>query len=82
TLLALDLSDKADCVTARETLDAHLGHVRQRLKELRALERALLDLRARCDGAQTHCHIIEALHTLADTQPLAGRATPRAARHV
>ncbi|MDR2129335.1 MAG: MerR family transcriptional regulator, partial [Burkholderiaceae bacterium] len=40
TLLALDLSDKADCVTARETLDAHLGHVRQRLKELRALERA------------------------------------------
>jgi len=42
TLLDLNLSDKADCLTAREALDEHLAHVRARLSELRAhLARAL-----------------------------------------
>jgi hypothetical protein len=40
--------------------------VRQRLAELRVLERDLLALRKRCDGSDDHCHIIEALHQRAD----------------
>lgn len=75
TLLDLDLNNKADCVTARSALDAHLGHVRQRLAELRALEQDLLALRNRCDGSDDHCHIIEALHQRADQPPPVGDTT-------
>ena len=74
TLLDLDLNDKADCATARAALDTHLGHVRQRLAELRTLEQDLLALRNRCDGSDDHCHIIEALHQRAD-QPVAPAET-------
>jgi DNA-binding transcriptional MerR regulator len=81
TLLALDLNNKADCATASTALDAHLGHVRQRLAELWALERELLALRKRCDGSDDHCHIIEALHQRADEAvPVA--AAPAGHRHV
>jgi DNA-binding transcriptional MerR regulator len=67
TLLNLNLRKKADCQTARNTLDEHMGHVRTRLQELRDLEKDLTALRARCDGCDTQCHIIEALHAQADT---------------
>jgi DNA-binding transcriptional MerR regulator len=82
TLLGLDLNNKTDCAAAREALDGHLGHVRARLAELKALEKDLKALRNRCDGSDTHCHIIEALHELADAQApaVAGRATKK--RHV
>jgi DNA-binding transcriptional MerR regulator len=66
TLLNLDLRKKRDCQTARDTLDDHIGHVRDRLKELRSLEKNLIDLRSHCDGADEHCHLIEALHAQAD----------------
>jgi DNA-binding transcriptional MerR regulator len=65
-LLNLDLRKKRDCQTARDTLDDHIGHVRERLKELRVLEKNLIDLRSRCDGHDDHCHLIEALHAQAD----------------
>ena len=81
TLLALDGARKADCVAANKTLDAHLGHVRERLAELRALEKDLRGLRDRCDGSDDHCHIIEALHERADA-PLAEVATAGPRRHV
>jgi DNA-binding transcriptional MerR regulator len=81
TLLALDLNNKTDCATASAALDEHLGHVRQRLRELRALEKDLLALRNRCDGSDDHCHIIEALHQRADAS-LPEPAAPVARRHV
>lgn len=82
TLLDLDLNNKADCATARSALDDHLGHVRQRLAELGALEQDLLALRNRCDGSDDHCRIIEALHERAD-QPLpASEAGTGPHRHV
>ncbi|MDP2818920.1 MAG: Cd(II)/Pb(II)-responsive transcriptional regulator [Polaromonas sp.] len=82
TLLGLDLNIKTDCAAARDALDGHLGHVRARLAELKALEKDLKALRNRCDGSDTHCHIIEALHQLADAQG-AGIAAPAARkRHV
>ena len=86
TLLALDWGRKADCDAARDTLDAHLQHVRTRLAELQALESDLLALRSRCDGSDATCHIIEALHQRADAQvpdtlaALAGAAPGK--RHV
>ncbi|VTU32442.1 Cd(II)/Pb(II)-responsive transcriptional regulator [Variovorax sp. PBL-E5] len=82
TLLGLDLRRKADCDTACVALDAHLGHVRERLRELRSLEKDLIALRDCCDGTDAHCHIIETLHARADRQPLAGAPRTRAARHV
>ena len=69
TLLALDGARKDDCVAANKTLDAHLGHVRERLAELQALEHELMQLRSQCDGSDSFCHIIEALHAQAD-EPL------------
>ena len=69
TLLWLNLNSKADCATARGALDAHLTHVRERLTELKALEKDLKALRGRCDGIDTTCHIIEALHERADLLP-------------
>lgn len=81
TLLGLDLNNKADCATARGSLDAHLGHVRARLAELKALEKDLKALRGRCDGLDTTCHIIEALHERADRLPKSTRAGS-AKRHV
>ncbi len=81
TLLGLDLNNKTDCATAREALDGHLGHVRARLAELKALEKDLQALRSRCDGRDAHCHIIEALHELADAQANLPPQAPKK-RHV
>lgn len=75
TLMGLNLNNKADCATARGALDAHLAHVRERLVELRALEKDLKALRGRCDGLDTTCHIIEALHERADSLQQAVRKT-------
>ena len=66
TLLALDWSRKEDCDAACTTLDDHLVHVRTRRAERQALEADLLALRNRCDGSEARCHIITALHELAD----------------
>jgi DNA-binding transcriptional MerR regulator len=82
TLLGLDLRSKKDCDAACVALDEHLGHVRERLRELRALERDLLALRDSCDGSDAQCHIIEALHERADAQPLQGERGTPATRHV
>jgi len=82
TLLALDWSRKEDCDAACVALDEHLEHVRDRLAELQALEADLLALRNRCDGSDTHCHIIEALHQRADAQPAVPVTAGVGKRHV
>ena len=81
TLLGLNLNNKADCATARGALSEHLAHVRARLLELKALEKDLKALRGRCDGLDTTCHIIEALHERADKLPKSA-PTSQAKRHV
>jgi DNA-binding transcriptional MerR regulator len=82
TLLGLNLNKKDDCATARDALDGHLGHVRERLSELKALEKDLKALRNRCDGTDAHCHIIEALHELADAQGAVSFLPAQRKRHV
>ena len=77
SLLGLNLRKKADCQTARETLDDHIGHVRERLAELAQLEIDLVALRKRCNGQDASCHLIEALHDRARQAPAStGRAGP------
>lgn len=84
TLLGLDLRRKADCATAMQTLDAHLGHVRKRLRELRTLEKDLLALRQRCDGQGEKCQLMNALHEQAHNLPATDSNTlkARSKRHV
>lgn len=81
TLLNLDLSRKSDCAVANEALQAHIAHVQERLRELRVLQRDLVELRDHCDGSGPKCRIIEALHERADRL---GRDAPmvRGHRHV
>ena len=81
TLLSLDLRKKADCSAANLALDEHIGHVRERLAELKGLLADLTDLRARCDGQGTKCRIVEALHSRADALPTAPAAR-KPHRHV
>ncbi len=53
----------ADCGDVNSLLDTHIGHVSQRIRELRTLERQLKDLRQRCGSAQRadHCGILAGL---------------------
>lgn len=80
TLLSLDLRRKADCAAATAAIDAHIGHVRERLAELQHLERDLMALRECCDGHGPRCLLIEALHERADHLQAAPAA--RGHRHV
>ncbi len=82
TLLALDLRNKADCAAADAALHEHIGHVRERLAELRALEKNLVALQARCHGDGDSCHIIEALHEQADAPVPAHKRAAPGKRHV
>ena len=82
TLLALGQQLPADVHVACHTLDEHLAHVRTRLQELQALEQDLRALRSRCDGADAHCHILDALHAQADAQAEGLPAGTAAKRHV
>ncbi|NBW50839.1 MAG: Cd(II)/Pb(II)-responsive transcriptional regulator [Betaproteobacteria bacterium] len=62
-LLAFQDAPGDNCANVNALLDAHIGHVAQRIRELRALEKQLKDLRAQCQGAldAEHCGILEGL---------------------
>lgn len=72
-LLRLRDAPAEDCGDVDALLDAHVGHVVQRIKVLRSLERQLRDLRARC-ASQTdaaHCGILSELSVAAQVTPAA-----------
>ena len=50
-LIALRESPAQDCGEVNALLDEHIGHVAHRIRELRALEKDLKSLRARCAWA-------------------------------
>lgn len=52
-----------DCGDVNSLLDEHIGHVSKRIKELRALERQLKELRQRCGDARRtdQCGILSGL---------------------
>ena len=47
-LIALREAPAPDCAGVNALLDAHIGHVAQRIRELRSLEKSLKALRERC----------------------------------
>ena len=62
-----------DCQGVNELLDAHIGHVSHRIRELRTLEHQLVRLREQCtqSSAAGDCGILLGLSG-AKTRPLAG----------
>ncbi len=62
-LLQVKETPTEDCADVNRVLDAHIGHVAVRIRELRALERQLKDLRTRCQTSQdaAHCGILSEL---------------------
>lgn len=56
-----------NCLEVNELLDAHIGHVAKRIRELRYLEKQLKSLRETCLGAQEarHCGILNELTEIA-----------------
>jgi len=63
TLLELRDRPAQDCGEINDLLDEHIGHVAQRIRELRALEKDLKALRARCTAphAVDDCGILSGL---------------------
>jgi Cd(II)/Pb(II)-responsive transcriptional regulator len=60
----------ADCGEVNAVLDAHIRDVAHRIRELRALERQLLDIRQRCQASHTsaQCGILSGLSHAATRQ--------------
>ncbi|MCV6794776.1 Cd(II)/Pb(II)-responsive transcriptional regulator [Achromobacter ruhlandii] len=61
----LNLRDRPElgCGEVNALVDAHIAQVRTKMKELRALERELMDLQRSCDSARTsrECGILNSL---------------------
>lgn len=66
-LLRLRDAPSPDCGGINTLLDDHIGHVAQRIRELRALEKDLKALRARCSSPQAidACGILNQLDSAA-----------------
>lgn len=79
SLLRLREQPARDCAEVDALLDEHIGHVKQRIRELRALEKDLKLLRARCASphAIDDCGILSGLDAAASKPRSTG---PR--RHV
>ena len=67
-----------DCGEVNALLDEHIDHVAQRIRELRALEKQLRDLRATCRSTQdaAHCGILNQIDSLASQDGPKARKTP------
>lgn len=68
TLLTLTEKPDRNCTEARDVAQSHLDTVREKLKELRALERSLVDFVKSCDsscagGPAGECTIMDDLHS-------------------
>ena len=58
-------------------LDAHIGHVAERIRDLQRLQAELKDLRSRCDAAGASCGILDTLdHPARGTPAARGRVHP------
>ena len=71
TLLHWRDEPQADCGAVNALVDAHIQHIAARIRELRALERQLKDLRAQCRQASdtAHCGILTGLAQAAEPPP-------------
>lgn len=78
TLLGFKDAPEENCEQVNALLDEHIGHVAQRIQELRALERQLKALREQClvTREAAHCGILNELSTAARAQPAQAQAAP------
>ncbi len=67
-----------DCSGVNDLLDAHIGHIARRIRELRGLERQLKALRSQCAGS----HPAEDCRILRDLSGDAPAFTPSVHQHV
>ncbi len=74
-LIELRESPARDCGEINTLLDEHIGHVAQRIDELRALENDLKTLRARCTSphAIAECGILSGLDSATVAKPATAR---------
>jgi Cd(II)/Pb(II)-responsive transcriptional regulator len=77
-LLRLREKPRKDCSEVNTVLDEHIGHVAQRIRELRALQKDLKVLRARCSSP----HTIDDCGILSGLEQAVGAAAPRSRRHI
>jgi Cd(II)/Pb(II)-responsive transcriptional regulator len=70
-----------NCGEVNALLDQHIGHVAQRIRELRSLEKALKELRQQCNQGQQarDCGILNELTQAANQAPVPG---PQRSGHV
>lgn len=68
-LLRFKDSPNENCGDVNSVLDEHIGHVSRRIRELRALEKELKELRAQCGGIREAqaCGILEGLSKASST---------------
>lgn len=69
----------ADCGNVNTLLDGHIKHVADRVRELRALEKELAELRARChsSAAGADCEILRELSLPSTKRRPADHSQPR-----
>jgi len=73
SLLAFRDAPQDNCGEVNTLLDKHIGHVAQRIDELKKLQTQLQKLRAQCDSVQAikDCGILQGLATLSeDSKPV------------
>lgn len=71
-LLAFAARPDQACAGVNELLDKHIRLVKQRIAELKALEKQLVPLRRTCDGDTSHpCTILEAFMSAAQANSCA-----------
>lgn len=75
TLLSFKDSPQHHCGGVNELLDEHIGHVAQRIRELRTLEKQLKQLREQCTEAHTaqDCGILKGLSDPAEPEEVVKR---------
>ena len=73
-LLRFQDSPQEQCADVNAVLDEHIGHVSRRIRELRALEKELKELRARCGAIREarECGILAGLSGPGGTKPARG----------
>lgn len=60
-LLRFQDDPAGNCHAVNELLDEHIGHVAERIRELKKLQVQLKELRAQCDAAGASCGILDTL---------------------
>jgi Cd(II)/Pb(II)-responsive transcriptional regulator len=84
TLLRFKDAPQADCNDVNALLEAHIAHVAYRIRELKALERGLMELRGQCGRSRQakDCGILGGLAKTVTTalRPAEHQASPTSSR--